>query len=74
MQTRYANVLCTEIAGWQVKPLITTITGVRGAIHKQPIKELEKLKIPKSKIKTLMKHLHQIGIIYLTYLILNKEI
>jgi hypothetical protein len=36
-----------RIAGWQVNPLITFTAGVRGAIHKQPIKELEKLKIPK---------------------------
>ena len=40
---------------------------------KQPIKDLEKLKIAKSKIKTLMKHLHQIAIKYLTYMILNKR-
>ena len=59
--------------GWQVNPLIITTTGVRGAIHEQPIKDLEKLKIPKNKIKTLMKHLQQIAIKHLTYLILNKR-
>ena len=46
---------------------------VRGAIHEQPIKDLEKLKTPKNKIKTLMKQLHQIAIKYLTYLMLNKR-
>ena len=60
-------------AGWQVNPLITITTGVRGAIHEQSIKDLEKLKTPKSEIQTLMKHLHQIAIKYLTYLILNKR-
>ena len=59
--------------GWQVNPLITITTGVRGAIYEQPIKELEKLKIPKREIETLMKQLHQIAIKYLTYLILNKR-
>jgi len=32
-----------KVASWQVNPLITT--WVRGAIHKQPIKDLEKLQI-----------------------------
>ena len=60
---------------WQVNPLITITTGVRGVIHEQPIKELEekKIKIPKNEIKRLMKHLHQIAIQYHTYLIPNKR-
>jgi len=41
--------------GWQVNPLITITTRVRGAIHQQPIEDLEKLKIPKNDIKTFMK-------------------
>lgn len=59
--------------GWQVNPLITITAGLRGAIHEQPIKDIEKLKIPKNKIKTPMKHLQHISIKYLTYLILNKK-
>ena len=34
---------------------------------------LEKLQIPKNKIKMLMNQFHQILIKYLTYLILNKR-
>ena len=34
-------------------PLITIIAGVREAIHEQPIKELEKIKYPKLKLKHL---------------------
>ena len=59
--------------GWKVNPLVTITTGLRGAVHEQPIKELENLKIPKREIKILMKQLHQIAIKYLTYLILNKR-
>ena len=62
-----------KIVGWQVNPLITIIAGVRGAIHEQTIKKLEKLKIAKNEIKRLMEHLHQIAIKYLTYLMLNKR-
>ena len=53
-------------------PLITVTTSVRATIHKQLIKDLEKLKIFTNEIKALMKHLHQNVIKYLTYLVLNK--
>ena len=62
-----------KAVGWKVNPLVTITAGVRGSIHEQPIKELEKLKIPKREIKILMQQLHQIAIKYLTYLILNKR-
>jgi hypothetical protein len=62
-----------RIAGWQVNPLTTITTCVRGAICEQAIKDLEKLKIPKNEIKILMKQLSQISIKYLAYLILNKR-
>jgi hypothetical protein len=58
---------------WQVNSLITITTSVRGATQEKPIKYLEKLKVHKNEIKTLMKHLHQIAIKYLTYLTLNKR-
>jgi hypothetical protein len=71
--TKYNPLIQTlRTAEWQVNPFITITTGVRGAIHEQPFKDLGKLNIPKSKIKILMKHLHQIAIKYLTHLILNK--
>ena len=59
--------------GWQVNPLITITVGIRGAIYEQPIKELERLKIPKNEVRSIMKQFHQIAIKYLTYLILNKR-
>ena len=62
-----------RIAGWQVNPLITITTCVRGAIHKHHTKDIEELKIPKNEIKALMKQLHLIAIKYLTYLIQNKR-
>jgi hypothetical protein len=34
---------------------------------------LGNIKIPKNKVKELMKHIHQTAIKYLTYLILNKR-
>ena len=72
--TKYNPLIKTlRAAGWQVNPLITITAGVRGAIHEQSIEDPEKLKIPKSKIKILMKHLHEIAIKYLTYLIINKR-
>ena len=53
--------------------ILSTITaGVRGPIHEHSIDQLNKLKISKSIIKTLMKNLHQNAIKYLTYLVLNK--
>ena len=36
---------------WQVNPLITIPTCVRGITHEQPIKDLKKLKIYKNEIK-----------------------
>ena len=51
-----------QTASWQINPLIIITSGVIGAIHQQPIKDLEKLKISKNKIKALMKHLHQLVI------------
>jgi hypothetical protein len=59
--------------GWKTNPLITNTTGMRGAIHKQFINKLAKLKIPKANIKTLMKNIHQNAIRCLTYLVLNKR-
>ena len=60
-----------QSAGWKTNPLITITAGVRGAIHAYSIKQLTKLKIPKSNIKTLMKNLHQN--VVLTYVVLNKR-
>ena len=57
----------------KVKPLITITIGIRGANYEQPIKDLERFKILETKIKSLMKQIHQIAIKYLTYLILNKR-
>jgi hypothetical protein len=59
--------------GWKTNPLITTTTGVRGAIHKQSINKLTNHKVPKSGIKTLTKDIHQNAIKYLTYLVLKKR-
>ena len=59
--------------GWKTTPLITIIAGVRGAIHEHSIEQLNKLKLPKSSINTLMKYIHQNLIKYLTYLVLNKR-
>ena len=59
--------------GWKTNPLITITYGVRGAIHEHSINKLTDLKIPKSRIKTLMKDIHQNAIKYLTYLVLNKR-
>ena len=60
---------------WQVISPITITTCVRGSIHKQLLKELEKLKNTQNRdsLTTLMKHLHQIAIKYLTYLVLNTR-
>ena len=49
------------------------VAGFKGAIHEQPIKQLEELNIPKTNIKNVMKSIHQNAINYLTYLILNKR-
>ena len=54
-------------------PLNTVTARVRGVIHERSIDQLNKLKIPKPSIKTLMKNIHQNAIKYLTYLILNKK-
>jgi hypothetical protein len=59
--------------GWKTNPLITINIRVRGAIHEHSIEQLNKLKIPKSNIKTPMKNLHHNSIKYLTYLVLNKR-
>ena len=49
------------------------MVGVRDIIHKHSLRGLKNLKIPLSKVKRLMKHIHQVVIKYLTYLILNKQ-
>ena len=59
--------------GWQVNPLITIATRVRGAIHKHSIAVVEHIHTPQPKIKRLTKQIHQITIQYLTYLILTKQ-
>jgi hypothetical protein len=59
--------------GLQTNPIITITAGVKGAIHEHSINKLTKLKISKSNIKSLMKHIHQNAIKYLTYLVLNKR-
>ena len=58
---------------WKTNPLITIIVGVRGAIHEHSLEQLDKLKLPKASMKTLMKNLYQNAIKYLTYLVLNKR-
>ena len=62
-----------ENYGWKTNPLITITAGVRGGIHEHSIEQLDKLELPKSSIKSLMKNIHQNAIKYLTYLILNKR-
>ena len=59
--------------GWNVNPLITVTVEVRGVIHKQSLKALEKLKLPPREVKKIMKHIHQIGRKYLTYVVPNKR-
>ena len=46
---------------------------VQGVIHEHSIEQLDKLKLPKSSIKSLIKIIHQNAIKYLTYLVLNKR-
>lgn len=58
---------------WNDNPLMTITVGVRGAILESPMQALKSLKIPPHKIKKLMKHIHQISMKYLTYLVLNKR-
>lgn len=60
-----------KIAGWNVDPLITITTAVRGAMHKQALEALQKLKIPPQGVKKLMEYIHQTTIRYLTYLVPN---
>lgn len=48
-----------KIAGWNVDLLITITTAVRGAMHKQALEALQKLKIPPQGVKKLMEYIHQ---------------
>lgn len=52
----------------------TITTGAKDAVREHLTKEWERLKISKSKVNTLLKHIHQIAIKYLTNLVLNKKI
>lgn len=49
---------------------MTIIVGVHDTTYKQA---LENLKMNRNEVKKIMKHIHQIAIKYLTYLILNKR-
>ena len=61
-----------RIMEWQVNPLITITTDVRGAIHEQSIQRIRLTqKTPQKEVGTLMKQIHQIAIKYLTYLIFD---
>ena len=57
---------------WDVLPPIIITTGIRGNIHTQIIKNLQKLNMPNHKIHKLMETLSKIAIKYLKHIILNK--
>ena len=46
---------------------------VRGAIHKHSIQALKRFNTPQNKITKLLKHIYQLAIIYLVYLVLMKR-
>ena len=72
--TKYDPLFSTiQNKGWKTNPSITITAGVRGAIHEHSIDQLNKMKISKANIKTLMKSIHQNAIKYLAYLVLNTR-
>lgn len=69
----HLDALTNHPTHWMECQLPHGIAVVRGAINERSIQDLEYLEIPPNEIKNkLMKHMHQIAIIYVIILALSK--